>query len=200
MDNIMTDPLNYSITELNKLEPQKGRLLLAEPFMEDPNFKRSVVLLTGYSQDGVFGFMLNKTLDLKVNDVLKDFPEFNAPIHLGGPVQSDSLFYIHTQGEFIEESIKISEDLYWSGNFNQLKKMIENHEIFPHEIMFFIGYSGWDFEQLADEMIEESWIISDMPSNNIKDLTNPDLWKSTLQKMGSKFSTLSNFPEDPSLN
>ena len=104
----MTNPLDYTITELNKLEPKKGRLLVAEPFMEDPNFKRSVILLTGYSQDGVFGFMLNKPIDLKINNLIKDFPTFNAPVYFGGPVQSDSLFYIHSQGEFIEESIKIS--------------------------------------------------------------------------------------------
>jgi putative transcriptional regulator len=196
----MENPLDYKITELNSLKPEKGRLLIAEPFMSDPYFKRSVVLITGYSKEGAFGFILNKQIDLKVNDVIKDFPDFEAPIFMGGPVQSDSLFYFHTQGEYIDESIKIADNLYWSGNFNQLKKMIENKEIFPNEIKFFLGYSGWDFDQLEDEIKEESWIISNMHSNQIKDLNNTDLWKNTLQKMGSKFSLLSNFPEDPSLN
>ena len=196
----MTNPLDYTISNLNKLRPKTGRLLIAEPFMEDPNFRRSVVLLTGYSKDGAFGFMLNKSLGLKVNDVLKDFPEFDAPIYTGGPVQSDSLFYIHTQGEFIEESIKISNNLYWSGNFNQLKKMIENKEIFPNEIIFFIGYSGWDYEQLEDEIKDESWIISNLESKKLSELGDADLWRKTLQKMGSKFSILSNFPVDPNLN
>ncbi len=196
----MINPLDYTITKLNKLKPKKGHLLIAEPFMDDPYFKRSVVLLTGYSDDGAFGFILNKPLDITVNDVLKDFPEFEAPIFMGGPVQPDNLFYIHTQGEFIEESIKISDKLYWSGNFNQLKQMIENQEIFPNEIMFFIGYSGWDFDQLENEIKEESWIISNAESKSIKDLNESDLWKKTLQQMGSKFSTLANFPEDPSFN
>ena len=69
----MNNPLDYTISKLNKLTPKKGRLLIAEPFMDDPFFKRSVVLLTNYDKEGVLGFILNKQLDLKVNDVIKDF-------------------------------------------------------------------------------------------------------------------------------
>jgi putative transcriptional regulator len=196
----MKNPLDYNISKLNNLSPKKGRLLIAEPFMPDPYFKRSVVLLTGYEKQGVYGFILNKKIDVKINDLIKGFPAFNAPIFMGGPVQSDSLFYIHTQGEFIEESIKISDNLYWSGNFNQLKNRIENNEIFPNEIMFFIGYAGWDFEQLEEEIKEESWIISELKSKNINDLKDSELWKNTLIQMGPKFSALTKLPEDPSLN
>lgn len=196
----MTDPLDYTITELNKLNPKKGRLLIAEPFMDDSYFKRSVVLLTEHNENGSFGFMLNKPIDLKISDVMKDFPPFDAPIFMGGPVQPDSLFYIHTQGKFIEGSVKVCDNLYWSGNFDQLKQLIIDQLIFPNEIKFFIGYSGWDYQQLMDEIKDESWIISDVNSNDINELNDVDLWKKTLQKMGSKISLLSNFPEDPSLN
>jgi putative transcriptional regulator len=196
----MNNPLDYNITALNKLKPKKGRLLIAEPFMDDPYFKRSVVLLTEYSEDGSFGFMLNKPLEIKINEVMEDFPPFDAPIFMGGPVQSDSLFYIHTQGEIIKNSMKIADNLYWSGNFDQLKQLVKDQQIFPNEIKFFIGYAGWDHEQLISEIEDESWIISSLESKEINNLNDVDLWKNTLQKMGSKFSLLSNFPEDPSLN
>lgn len=196
----MTNPLDYTIKSMNKLSPKKGRLLLAEPFMGDPYFKRAVVLLTEHNKDGAFGFILNKPLELTINETMADFPEFDAQIYMGGPVQSDSLFYIHTQGKFIEGSLEIGNGLYWSGNFNQLKQLVQDQQIFPHEIKFFIGYSGWDFDQLAQEIEEESWIISDLKTERVKDLNDPELWKKTLQKMGEKHSLLSNFPEDPSLN
>ena len=196
----MNNPLDYTISELNKLAPKKGRLLIAEPFMDDLYFKRSVVLLTEYNKDGAFGFMLNKPLDITINDTIEDFPPFDAQIFMGGAVQSDSLFYIHTQGDFIEGSVKIKDNLYWSGNFDQLKQLVKDQQIFPHEIKFFIGYSGWDNEQLISEIESESWIISDIKSNQINSFNDVDLWKNTLQKMGSKFSVLSNFPEDPSHN
>jgi putative transcriptional regulator len=195
------NPLDYTITELNKLIPKKGRLLIAEPFMDDLYFKRSVVLLTEHSKNGTFGFILNKPLEIDVNDVLVDFPTFKAPVFMGGPVQSDSLFFIHTQGDLIDDSLPIKDNLYWSGNFTQLKQLITDQQIFPNEIKFFIGYSGWDSGQLNSEIKnDESWIISAPEITNINELNNSELWRESLQKMGSKYSLLSNFPEDPSLN
>ena len=135
-----------------------------------------------------------------VNDLIKDFPTFDAPVFMGGPVQTDNLFYLHTQGDHIDESIKISDNLYWSGNFNQLKNMIKNNEIFPDEIKFFLGYSGWDHQQLTDELKEESWLISNIQTNHLKDLNETDLWHNTLQKISEKHAVLSNFPENTSLN
>lgn len=194
------NPLDYSVSMLNKLSLKQGRLLIAEPFMNDPYFKRSVVLLTEHKKEGSLGFILNQPLNITINDTLKDFPVFDAPIFMGGPVQTDSLFYIHTQGEIITESEHIIDNLYWSGNFDQLKEMINSQQIFPHEVMFFIGYSGWDFKQINNEVKNNSWIISDLNKFSIADFQQQDFWRTALQKMGSQFSMLSNFPEDPSLN
>ena len=194
------NPLDYSVSMLNKLSLKQGRLLIAEPFMIDPYFKRSVVLLTEHKKEGSLGFILNQPLNISINDTLKDFPTFDAPIFMGGPVQTDSLFYIHTQGEIISESEHIVDNLYWSGNFNQLKQMVANQQIFPHEVMFFIGYSGWDYPQINNEVKSNSWIISDLNKFSITDFKQEHFWKIALQKMGPQYSMLSNFPEDPSLN
>lgn len=194
------NPLDYTVSELNTLQLKKGRLLLAEPFMNDPYFKRSVVLLTEYDKANCFGFILNRSLDITVNDVLIDFPEFKAQVYMGGPVETDNLFYIHTQGAYIEGSKKISDNLYWAGNFDQLKEMVANNEIFPHEIKFFLGYSGWDYQQLNNELKHESWIIADAKNVTMKDINSPQLWHDTLKQMGPKYAILSNFPEDPNLN
>jgi len=197
---MVLNPLNYKISDLNKFKPKKGRLLVAEPFMEDPYFKRSVVLLTEYDQKGAFGFMLNKPLDVKVKDMIANFPDFDSPVYMGGPVQSDNLFYIHTQGKNIEGSQHIIDNLYWAGNFEQLKEMIIEEHIFPNEILFFIGYSGWDYKQLENEIEDDSWIINKLPKNIITKAQEPKLWQNTLKSMGNQYAVLSNFPENPSLN
>ena len=194
------NPLDYTIKELNKLTPKKGRLLIAEPFMKDPYFKRSVVLLTDYQANDVVGFILNQALDIGVNDVLVDFPPFNAPIFMGGPVEPNALFYIHNQGEIIENSRHIHGNIYWSGNFDQLKQLITEKQIFPNELIFFLGYSGWESDQLKSEIEDESWLVSDIKSDIFKDIHTKNLWKTSLQKMGNKHATLASFPEDPSLN
>lgn len=197
---MLINPLDYNIKELNKLKVEKGRLLLAEPFMEDAYFKRSVVFLTEFNKDGAYGFILNKPLEIVVNDVLKDFPEFYAPVFMGGPVQTDSLFYIHTQGEHIEGSVRISDDFYWSGNFEQLKQMVIDQQIFPNEIKFFIGYSGWDYDQLNKEIEQDSWLIAENNLNSIRDLNDDNLWQNSLEAIGGKHALLAKFPENPSLN
>jgi len=198
---MLINPLDYTIKELNKLPPTKGRILIAEPFMDDPHFKRSVILLTEYNENEVFGFMLNKLLNISVRDVLPNFTALNAPVFMGGPVQTDSLFYIHTRGESIEGSQHIIGNLYWAGNFNQLQELINNQQISSSEIIFFLGYSGWDYRQLENEIKEDSWIISDINDNKlIENINENDLWQKSLQKMGPKYAILSNFPEDPALN
>ncbi len=199
MENTPLNILNYKISELNRVKPKKVRVLLAEPLMRDPFFKRSVVLLTEYEENGAFGFILNKPTDIKLDEVLSDFPEFDTTIYLGGPVENDKLFYVHNQGEYIEGSVKIKNNLYWAGNFEQLKEMIENQQIFPNEIKFFLGYSGWGKHQLDEEIKRESWLVDDIDEEDVI-LSDKSLWYNILQRKGGKYKMLSNFPENPSWN
>src|SRR5690606_28733126 len=160
----------------NKLQLKKGHLLVAEPFMTDPYFKRSVVLLTEHQSEGSIGFILNQPLNITVNDALRDFPSFESPVFMGGPVQTDRLFFIHTQGNVIEESEHVIDNIYWSGNFEVLKTRIEEQQIFPHEVMFFVGYSGWDNHQIKDELKNNSWLIAECKDLTITDFKSPQLW------------------------
>lgn len=198
--NMKSNPLNFSLSSLNKLAIEKGRLLVAEPFMIDPYFKRSVVLLTEHKPEGTLGFILNQPLNITVNDALRDFPVFESPVFMGGPVQTDSLFFIHTQGNIIEESEHVIDNIYWSGNFEALKTRITEQQIFPHEVMFFVGYSGWDSKQLMNEIKNNSWVIADGKGFSLNDFKSPHLWQNVLQKQGPKHAIIANFPEDPSLN
>ena len=75
----------------NNLKPTKGRILISEPFLVDYYFKRSVVLLAEHNDEGSFGLIINKPVDMHLGDVLHDFPDFNAPIYLGGPVKTENL-------------------------------------------------------------------------------------------------------------
>ncbi len=175
-----------------------GDILLAEPFMKDENFKRTVILLCEHNDDGSFGLVLNKKLELYVTDVLPEFPAEKIVLYAGGPVGLDSLHFIHTYGDLIEGSIQVREDVYWSGNFEQVKMLFETKSVDPNRFRFFIGYSGWGADQIENEMEAKSWIISE----NFKDILLEDerLWKSILEYMGGNYKFVSTFPEDPQLN
>jgi putative transcriptional regulator len=183
----------------NKLTPKTGRLLIAEPFLHDGYFRRSVILLAEHSDKGSVGFILNKPLEVMVQEAIPDFPEYNSPALFGGPVQRDQLYYIHTLGEKIEGSLPISDKLWWLGDFDQVKELISRKEIGADEIRFFIGYAGWGEGQLDEELKEKSWFIT-RPSLDLIFSDHETMWKNAVQKMGKTFAPMANFPEDPSLN
>ncbi len=183
-----------------KFKPEKGRLLVSEPFLHDPFFKRSVILLTEHSDEGTVGFILNKPINVKLNEAIDDFPKFDAELYLGGPVQRDSLYYIHTLGDTIAESVEIFEGIYWGGNFEVLKVLIEANKVDPSELRFFMGYAGWDSEQLDGELKKQSWIVTNAKIKHIMDTDPSILWKDILKKLGKDYAMLANFSEYPSLN
>ena len=176
----------------------KGDILLAEPFMKDGNFKRSAVLLCEHNEEGSFGLVLNKKLDLFVDDVLPEFPTENIELYYGGPVGPDTLHFVHSYGDLIEGSTLLKDDIYWSGNFEQIKMLFETNSISTDKFRFFVGYSGWGGEQLEAEMKSDSWIVA----KNFSDIfvEHNELWKKVLKSMGGNYGIVSTFPEDPQLN
>ncbi len=184
----------------NNIEPGKGKILISEPFLGDYYFKRSVVLLADHNDEGSFGLILNKPLEMKLSEVVTDFPEFDTHIYLGGPVESDNIFFIHTQGEQIEGSLEILKGIYWGGKLEVVKEMMLLKKISPSEIRFYIGYSGWSPKQLEEELKRNAWVVSRTSSNDILE-TNPNvLWEKSLKKLGGDYLHWPKFPVDPMHN
>ena len=185
---------------ISKLSPRQGRLLVAEPFMRDPFFKRSVVLLAEHNEEGTVGFILNKPMQLNLDEAVVQLEGLTSPLFFGGPVQKNSLFFIHTLGEIIEESKPLLSNLYWGGNFESLKELITGGEVKEKYVRFFAGYAGWDVNQLATEMKDNSWIVAKTDADFVMKTKPEDVWKNALKKLGKDYEIMSNYPEDPSLN
>jgi putative transcriptional regulator len=184
----------------NEQKPVQGTLLVSEPFLADNTFKRSVILLSEHDDSGTLGFILNKPTEVKVHDALEDFPEFDSNLFFGGPVETDSLFYIHTLGLQLSGSREIASGIFWGGSFEQLKQMIAAGKVRPNQIRFYAGYSGWDPKQLDHELEEHSWMVSGC-SKQFTFYDDPKcLWSQVLKSMGTEYAILANFPEDPNWN
>ncbi|MDP4207755.1 MAG: YqgE/AlgH family protein [Bacteroidota bacterium] len=185
--------------EYNKVAPKKGRILVSEPFLQDNYFKRSIVLLTEHSSEGAVGFVLNKPLDLKVSEVMNDFPDMEMPVSIGGPVSTHTIHYIHTLGTKIPDSVHVYNNIYWGGDFDFIKDLIHGGNLSSHEIRFFLGYSGWQAGQLETELEQNSWVITELEPNKIMYPEMND-WKETLSQLGNKYKIWANFPENPGQN
>lgn len=177
-----------------------GKVLLAEPFMGDPYFKRSVVLLCEHHEEGSLGFILNKVIDMKINELIRDFPDFNAEIYYGGPVQTDTIHYIHNVGDLLDDSQRVAEGVFWGGDYEKLKFLIKSELVFPSNIRFFVGYSGWSAGQLGEEMNFGSWVMADMDANYIFKSQADSLWKQIMHNKGNTYSVIAQMPDGSNLN
>jgi len=182
------------------MEPGVGRILISEPFLMDSFFKRTVILLGEHGEDGSVGFILNKPTDLSLNDALEDFPPFEVPLYFGGPVQTDTIHFLHTLGNKLEGSKQIMPGIFWGGSLEMLKLLIETRQVNKQQIRFFAGYSGWEPNQLEDELKVRTWLISNGKREVAFSDDPENLWGEALRAMGSEYAVLANFPENPSLN
>ncbi|WP_338409222.1 YqgE/AlgH family protein [uncultured Flavobacterium sp.] len=184
---------------MNKIK--KGQLLVSEPALIGENtFNRSVVLLAAYSNDGVVGFILNKPLLYSIHDLL---PEINSnfTIYDGGPVEQDNLYFVHTVPLKIKNSLEISNGLFWGGDFELLKVLLNENQISKTEIRFFLGYSGWSKGQLEMECDQKNWLIIDNKEHTTL-FSKPakKFWKEKIEAQGGDYILFSNAPENPILN
>lgn len=186
---------------LSKIEPSTGKLLISEPFLNDPNFKRSVVLIAEHEAQGTLGFILNQPSSLLLKDLVPDLWEANYPVFIGGPVEVDTIHFIHRCYDKLNSGEEIANGIYWGGNFEMLKVLVNNNSISASEVKFFLGYSGWGETQLAQEIKENTWIVSEKYHPDLVFSANEEeLWREVIINLGPKYAHISNFPSDPSLN
>ncbi len=182
------------------IKPTTGRILISEPFLNDPNFKRTIILLAEHGEDGSVGFILNKPTGYNIHEVIEDFPRFDAPIYYGGPVQLNTLQFIYKGEEIIDGSVEIIPGVYWGGSFDLLKAVISSGSVSADDFRFFLGYSGWSEGQIDEEIELNSWIIAETNAEDIFSKDADNLWRDILKSMGKKFAILASFPENPSVN
>jgi putative transcriptional regulator len=178
----------------------KGDLLIAEPFLNDPNFDRSVILLCDHNDYGSFGFVLNQATDLMLGDVIEDTIYQDIPLYLGGPVEKNTLHFIHRRPDLIEGGSEISKGVYWGGDFENVKTLLNVNQLSPDDLRFFVGYSGWGGGQLSNELLQKSWFITPGTSELIFSTPVEGFWREVLKEMGGKYRSIAHYPTDPTLN
>lgn len=189
-----------SITVSTELSPEPGLLLIAPPVVQDPNFKRSVVLLCEHTPEGSFGLILNRPLGIQLTEVLELVGDLEHGLLQGGPVQTDTLHFLHTYGEDVPSNIPVTDGIFWGGDFDVMKVLLESGEISQRDVRFYLGYAGWTSGQLNEEIEQGGWILAPGSEAAVFDAEPSNLWRSILRGMGSEYAVLANFPEDPRLN
>ena len=177
-----------------------GEILIADPFLKDPNFMRTVIVICDHQEQGSFGFVLNKLYDLVLGDLIAGLEDSKFPVYMGGPVQLDTIHFLHRCPELITGGYQITDGIYWGGDFEAVAELIKEDRLTKKDIRFFIGYSGWSEGQLQEEMKQKSWITSKATSSLIFLSDADGIWKEALKQLGGEYEQMVNYPIDPQLN
>jgi putative transcriptional regulator len=179
-------------------ESLRGRLLIASPALVDPNFARSVVLITEHGPEGAMGVVLNRPSEIEVGDVA---PELNVvvegePVFVGGPVQPQALVVLAEFDDATAAAWIVVADVGFVAaetEYSELSDVVRRGRVYA-------GYSGWGAGQLEAELAEEAWIVEPpLPAELFPD--DPEaLWQDVLARKGGQFALIARMPDDPSLN
>ena len=169
--------------------------------MNDFHFGRSVVLLIEHNEtEGSFGVIMNKSLNVRLKEIVDVFEDFDAPVYLGGPVAENQIFFMHTLGSLIPDSFKVMEGLFWGGDTETLNDLIAQGIVNNNNVRFYLGYSGWKAQQLADELVRNSWLVCSTNSKTLLSTPIDQMWKSYVTRMGKEYEMWSRFPKNPEEN
>jgi putative transcriptional regulator len=182
------------------IEPGPGILLIADPFLKDPNFLRTVVFLCENKDEGSFGFVLNRKYENTLDELLPDAEGHKLPVFYGGPVQADSIHFLHQYPREIPGGVEVMKGVYWGGDFEKAVEFIKTGNSYPDKIRFYIGYSGWSNGQLEEEIEEKTWLTVAATPALVFDTNHDQIWKQSLKELGGDYEMMIHFPIDPQLN
>lgn len=182
------------------IEPGSGVLLIADPFLKDPNFLRTVVLLCEHKEEGSFGFVLNRQYTNTLDELIPELEGHKLPLYYGGPVQVDSIHFLHQYPEKIPGGQEVTKGVFWGGDFDNVIDLVKNEEVSMDKIRFYIGYSGWGEGQLSTEMNEKTWLTVKATRRLIFLSDYNEIWKASIRHLGGDYEMMINFPLDPQLN
>ena len=175
----------------------KGNLLVSNlSLAEDFVFRRSVILICdNENKKNPMGFILNKPLQINLTDIHSRITK-KFKVYFGGPVDQERLFCIHKSKLKLKSSKKITKDLSYGCNLNEIITKTQNGELNEENIMFFLGYSGWTDIQLLEEINERCWEIDKGNSIDIFEKSEENLWTRLTKKMKGNSHVWSNAPEN----
>ena len=189
-----------SFVHFNMEKLQPGTILIADPFLKDPNFMRSVVFLCDHKEEGSFGFVLNRKIQYAVGDLINNLEGCDFPVFYGGPVQQNTIHFLHQVPGLITGGEKITDTIYWGGEFDEVVSLLQDNKLSAKQLRLFLGYSGWNEGQLESEITEKSWLTT-YPTSKLVFSGDIDLiWPEALKQLGGKYEQLINYPIDPQLN
>ena len=179
------------------MDSLQGKLLVSSPALVDPNFRKTVVLITHHDEEGAMGLVLSRPSGVAATEAvpaLEGIPGAADPVFVGGPVQPEA-FMALAEFEDVEESAVLI-----FGDVGFMPAEAEPAELDVRRVRLFAGYAGWGPGQLEAELGEPSWIVVGAEAGDPFADDPDELWRQVVHRKGGPFSLMENMPFDPGLN
>lgn len=199
MKDFLDNILNFK--EHNPEEVSKHSLLLSAPMLDDMYFSRSVIYLCEKNEEDTFGLILNNPLHIKIGELIPELEDYAFDVSFGGPVETDAVFVLHTFKD-IPNSVEVDNGVFFGGDFDLLKELIFAGKATSENLRFFLGYSGWEPNQINEELEANTWLVA-------QEFENADLfsthqansqWVNIVNRLKDKYRILKDFPVEPLWN
>ncbi len=197
------ESLLFSSTAGQRTDIKTGDLLIAEPLMSEVFFRMSTILILKSSQEkGTFGLVMNHELDLSLRDLIPDWISGErVKLFSGGPVDIERLFMLHTLGDRFKGSHMVAPGLYIGANVDDVIEYVDSGNPVDGRLRFFLGYSGWDANQLESEILRHSWGIGHMKSaSELLEGSGDAYWRRQVENLGNNFRNWLMVPPDVTMN
>lgn len=181
----------------DRQEVRPGNILIAKPFWQDDNYKRSVIFLLEHDRTGSAGLIVNKPSTLSIHDAL---PELNVlyPLYFGGPSEIKTVSYVHNNSN-VPDAVYIGNDLFWGGDYDSLVEMINSRKVSLKHIKFCAGFVHWSPGELEEELADEKWWMDEINPSELFSTPPDDLWSFKLIASGHLYGLMNEVP-DPVLS
>jgi putative transcriptional regulator len=173
-----------------------NQLLIAMPYMGDPNFSQTVALICDHTSRGALGLILNKPLPMRMGEIFEQMEIQlgtgalrERQVLRGGPMQTDRGFVVHRAFGEWDSTLKVSDALHVTTSRDILAAMAEGRG--PEEAVIALGYAGWDGGQLEDEIRANVWLSAPVDLGLIFDLPFESRWHAAARLLGVELSRIS---------
>lgn len=144
-----------------------GNFLKATESLNETNFEAAVLFITEHNENGAIGFVINRPYHRNLNELIEFKNSVAFPLYEGGPVENEKVFFIHQRPDLIGGGTRINNGIFLGGNFKQAVSQINQQKLTENDVKIFIGYCGWDNDELEEEVREGSWSIVEDGTKNV---------------------------------
>lgn len=137
-----------------------GNVIISTALLNDTNFEKVVIVIAEHNEKGTIGYISNQQFDRRFNELEEFKHALPIPLYIGGPSQMDKIYFMHRKPAFIEGGELIDSNVYMNGDFKTAVQLVNNGTLAINDIKLYIGYCGWDVQQLEEEIAEGSWLIT----------------------------------------